>query len=188
MTWSSPRSIWDFPRLMDSCLDANKAPRASGKELRSQTSPLKTIGPPGVRYFLKLSSIHSWATCHGMCIVVTLGRAWEGSLLQGKSRSDSIVHIHASILFQILSHLGYYRILSRVPCAIQKVHTHRILPATSRGSGTRPTPAPSLSVSSPISGITWSGKVKTKSKRYCNCSKTSGLWTYGRVLAMEKVR
>ena len=47
------------PRLMDSCLDANKAPRASRKELRSQTSPLKTIGPPGVKYFLKFSSIHS---------------------------------------------------------------------------------------------------------------------------------
>lgn len=46
-------------RLMDSCLDANKAPRASGKELRSQRNPLKTIGPPGVKYFLKLSSIHS---------------------------------------------------------------------------------------------------------------------------------
>ena len=108
--------------------------------------------------------------------------------ISGVEQSDSIVHIHASILFQILPHLGYYRILSRVPCAIQKVHTHRILPATSRGSGTRRTPAPSLSISSPISGITQSGKVKTKLKGIAIALRHQDCEPRGRVLAMEKVR
>ena len=36
----------------------------------------------------------------------------------GVQQSESVIHIHISILFQILSRIGYYRILSRVPCAI----------------------------------------------------------------------
>ena len=48
-------------------------------------------------------------------------------LLSGVQQSDSVIHIHISIFFQILfplkgeqnNNLGYYRILSRVPCAIQ---------------------------------------------------------------------
>ena len=40
-------------------------------------------------------------------------------LVSGVQLSDSVIHIHIYILFQILSHIGYYRVLSRVPCAIQ---------------------------------------------------------------------
>ena len=39
-------------------------------------------------------------------------------LVSGVQQSDSVIHIHVSILFQILFPLGYYRIFSRVPCAI----------------------------------------------------------------------
>ena len=40
-------------------------------------------------------------------------------LVSGVQQSDSVIHIHISTLFQILFHLDYNRILSRVPCAIQ---------------------------------------------------------------------
>ena len=36
-------------------------------------------------------------------------------------QSDSVIHMHISILFQILFHIGYYRLFSRVPCATQEV-------------------------------------------------------------------
>ena len=36
-------------------------------------------------------------------------------------QSDSVVHVHTSILLQILSHRDYHRLLGRVPCAIQQV-------------------------------------------------------------------
>ena len=39
-------------------------------------------------------------------------------LVSGGPQSDSVIHIHVSILFQVFSHIGFYRILSRVPCAI----------------------------------------------------------------------
>ena len=39
-------------------------------------------------------------------------------LVSGVQQSDSVVHIHIS-LFKFFSHLIYYRILSRVPCAMQ---------------------------------------------------------------------
>ena len=42
-------------------------------------------------------------------------------LVSGVQQSDSVMHMHTSILFQILSRIGYYRILSKVPCAIQQV-------------------------------------------------------------------
>ena len=34
-------------------------------------------------------------------------------------QSDSVLCIHVSIFLKFFSHLGYYRILSSVPCAIQ---------------------------------------------------------------------
>ena len=40
-------------------------------------------------------------------------------LVAGVQQSDSVIHIHVFILFQIFTHIGYYRILSRVPCALQ---------------------------------------------------------------------
>ena len=41
-------------------------------------------------------------------------------LLLGVEQSDSVINtLHAFVLLQILSHIGYYRILSRVPCATQ---------------------------------------------------------------------
>ena len=36
-----------------------------------------------------------------------------------QQRRDSVIHV--SHLFWFLSHVGYYRILSRVPCAVQDV-------------------------------------------------------------------
>ena len=42
-------------------------------------------------------------------------------LVPGVQQSDSFIHINISILFQILFHIGYYRILSRGPCAIKEV-------------------------------------------------------------------
>ena len=42
-------------------------------------------------------------------------------LVSGVQHSDSVIHIHILIFFRLFSHIDYYRILSRVPCAIQKV-------------------------------------------------------------------
>ena len=42
-------------------------------------------------------------------------------LVSGLQQSDSVVHIHESILSQIFFHLGYYRILCRAACAIQQI-------------------------------------------------------------------
>ena len=39
-------------------------------------------------------------------------------LISGVQQSDSVIHINVSI-FQILSHIGYYRLLNRVSCAIE---------------------------------------------------------------------
>ena len=48
--------------------------------------------------------------------------------IAGVQQSDSVMHIHASILFfmhlfffKFFSHLGYHKILCIVPCAIQEV-------------------------------------------------------------------
>ena len=38
-------------------------------------------------------------------------------IISAVQQSDSVLHIHTSILFQILSHIDYHRILVRVPCA-----------------------------------------------------------------------
>ena len=43
------------------------------------------------------------------------------SLVSGVQQSDSVIHIHVSILFQFFSPFRYYRVFSRVPCAIQQV-------------------------------------------------------------------
>ena len=40
-------------------------------------------------------------------------------LVSRVQQSDSVTHLHVYILFQILFHLSYYRILNRAPCAIQ---------------------------------------------------------------------
>ena len=42
-------------------------------------------------------------------------------LLSGVQQSQSVLQIHLSILFRFFPHIGCYRILSRVPCAIQQV-------------------------------------------------------------------
>ena len=42
-------------------------------------------------------------------------------LVSGVQQTDSVLYMHVSILFQILFPLGCYRILKRVPCAIQEV-------------------------------------------------------------------
>ena len=40
-------------------------------------------------------------------------------LVSGVQQSDSVIHIHISILFQIIFFYSYYKILNRVPCAVQ---------------------------------------------------------------------
>ena len=50
-------------------------------------------------------------------------------LSQQGSQQESVIHIHISTLFFFLrffSHIGYYRVLSRVPCAIQQVLTSNL--------------------------------------------------------------
>ena len=42
-------------------------------------------------------------------------------LVSGVQQNDSVIHIHISILFQIIFPIAYDRILSSVPCAIQYV-------------------------------------------------------------------
>ena len=42
-------------------------------------------------------------------------------LVSGVQQNDSVIHIHTSILFQIIFPIAYDRILSSVPCAIQYV-------------------------------------------------------------------
>ena len=40
-------------------------------------------------------------------------------LVSGVQQSDSVIHIHISVLFlRFFSHIGYYRVLSRAPCNI----------------------------------------------------------------------
>ena len=36
-------------------------------------------------------------------------------------QSESVIHIHISILFRFLSHLGHHRTLNTVSCAIQQI-------------------------------------------------------------------
>ena len=43
-------------------------------------------------------------------------------LASGVQQSESIIHIHIStLIFIFFSHIGHYRVLSGVPCAIQQV-------------------------------------------------------------------
>ena len=42
-------------------------------------------------------------------------------LVSGVQQKDSVIHVHISTLFQILSPIGYYGILSTVCCATQQV-------------------------------------------------------------------
>ena len=41
-------------------------------------------------------------------------------IVLGVQQGDSVIHIHLSTLFQILSHLSYYRILSSVSYVVQE--------------------------------------------------------------------
>ena len=46
----------------------------------------------------------------------------ECSISFGVQQSESVLHIHVATLFFFLrffSHIGYYRVLSGVPCAVQ---------------------------------------------------------------------
>ena len=42
-------------------------------------------------------------------------------IISAVQQSDSVMHVHISILFQILFLIDYHRILGKVPCAIQQV-------------------------------------------------------------------
>ena len=43
------------------------------------------------------------------------------ALVSSVQQSESVIHIHISLFFRFFSHIGHYRVLSRVPCAIQQV-------------------------------------------------------------------
>ena len=63
-------------------------------------------------------------SCFCFCFLFVLSGvalAYTVVLISGIWQSDSVIHKHISILFQILSRIGYYRVLRRVPCAIQWV-------------------------------------------------------------------
>ena len=49
--------------------------------------------------------------CLFVCFEVEL--IYNVVLVAGVQQSDSVIHIHVFILFQIFTHIGYYRILSR---------------------------------------------------------------------------
>ena len=40
-------------------------------------------------------------------------------LVSAVQQSESVIHITISTLFRFFPHIGHYRVLSRVPCAIQ---------------------------------------------------------------------
>ena len=40
-------------------------------------------------------------------------------LVSGVQQNDSVIHTHELFFFRFFSHIGYYRILNRGPCAIQ---------------------------------------------------------------------
>ena len=40
-------------------------------------------------------------------------------LISAVEQSDSVIQIHISTFFRFFSHIGHYRVLSRVSCAIQ---------------------------------------------------------------------
>ena len=44
-------------------------------------------------------------------------------LVSGVQQSELVIHIHISTVFflRFFSHIGHYRVLSRVACAIQQV-------------------------------------------------------------------
>ena len=42
-------------------------------------------------------------------------------IISAARHGDSVIHVHTSILFQILSHMDYHRILGRVLCAAWQV-------------------------------------------------------------------
>ena len=39
----------------------------------------------------------------------------------GVQQRESVTHRHISVLFRFFSHIGYYTVLSRLPCALQQV-------------------------------------------------------------------
>ena len=61
-------------------------------------------------------------------------------LVSGVQQSESVKHIHRSTLFffflRFFSHIGHYRVLSRVPCAIQQVLIRPPSPSTWKLVGT----------------------------------------------------
>ena len=42
-------------------------------------------------------------------------------IISAVQQSDSVIHVHTSILFHIFSHIDYCRIMGGVPCTTQKV-------------------------------------------------------------------
>ena len=61
-----------------------------------------------------------WATVHGLAksqVRLSNSTTTNVVLVSGAQQSDSVIHVYL-FLFQFFSHLGYYRILSRVLCAI----------------------------------------------------------------------
>ena len=53
-------------------------------------------------------------------IFIRVQLIYNGVLVSGIQQIDSVIHMHIFIPLQILSHLGYHKILSRVPCVVQQ--------------------------------------------------------------------
>ena len=53
-------------------------------------------------------------------ISVGVQLTYKAELVSALQQNQSVVHIHTSTLFQIFSHAGHCRVVSRVPCAIKQ--------------------------------------------------------------------
>ena len=47
--------------------------------------------------------------------IIRVWLIYNVSLVLGIQQSESVIHIHISTLFRFFSHIGHYRVLSRVP-------------------------------------------------------------------------
>ena len=81
--------------------------------LSSSHPPLSPLYPYDCSLYQQLYSCPEIFTFIGTYLIYNVG------LVSGIQQSDSVVHIHMSILFKFVSYIVHYRVLSRVPCAIQ---------------------------------------------------------------------
>ena len=64
---------------------------------------------------------------HNICLLLIYFKILYWSIValrcyaSGEQQSDSVIHVHVSIPFRLLSHIDYCRVLGRVPCTTQDV-------------------------------------------------------------------